>query len=249
MTKKYIFVAGMALGVLLVGAAAQADNSTSTPTSTPVSEMPKVFTREVGVIRSVNAAQVVLEVRNDCNGAPGGAICAAWYSKEVTVDLAAVLLTNQNDEVMYSYSERILAGRKAMVFYKSGVPYALKVFGVGQTEQKPKDIKTGSSTPDGRKICVKVMFLNGEGRSEEKMECRKLMPGITQGKRGEEVMHLQKLLQEKGLLPGDAATGFFGQMTLKAVKELQLMKGLPSTGFVGPMTIEKLEAESENEND
>ena len=82
MTKKYIFVAVMALGVLLVGAAAQADNTTSTPTSTTVSQMPKVFTREVGVIKSVDAAKAVLEVRNDCGSkASTGTVCAAWYSK------------------------------------------------------------------------------------------------------------------------------------------------------------------------
>ncbi len=53
--------------------------------------------------------------------------------------------------------------------------------------------------------------------------------------RGEQVMLLQTMLIEKGYMTGEA-TGFFGVVTLKAVKDFQRANNITPTGFVGPLT-------------
>ena len=58
-----------------------------------------------------------------------------------------------------------------------------------------------------------------------------------------EVSLLQDFLQEKGYLSSEP-TGFFGQMTLKAVQAYQRVQGLNPTGFVGELTRGKIKSES-----
>lgn len=57
----------------------------------------------------------------------------------------------------------------------------------------------------------------------------------------QEVYELQDFLNDQGFLTV-APTGYFGLLTLKAVKAYQVSQNLPSTGFVGPMTREKINA-------
>ena len=57
------------------------------------------------------------------------------------------------------------------------------------------------------------------------------------GNSGPEVSALQEALKNDGTFPvGQAITGYFGQITLTAVKAYQLKNKLPTTGFVGPLT-------------
>ncbi len=58
-----------------------------------------------------------------------------------------------------------------------------------------------------------------------------LKKGMTDG----DVKELQKRLTSEGLYKEDI-TGYFGVLTLKAVKDYQTKYNLPPTGFVGPMT-------------
>lgn len=53
--------------------------------------------------------------------------------------------------------------------------------------------------------------------------------------RGTQVVLLQRILIEKGHLETEA-TGYFGVMTLKAVKDFQRANNIVPTGFVGPLT-------------
>lgn len=59
--------------------------------------------------------------------------------------------------------------------------------------------------------------------------------------RGADVRILQERLRALGYFQGPV-TGFFGPLTLKAVKEFQANRGLPSTGYVGPLTRRALAA-------
>lgn len=61
------------------------------------------------------------------------------------------------------------------------------------------------------------------------------------GKRGDEVMLLQKLLIKKGCNPG-LVDGIFGAKTEKAVKEFQTKENIGVDGIVGPITWVRLEA-------
>jgi len=60
--------------------------------------------------------------------------------------------------------------------------------------------------------------------------------------KGQEVTELQEFLLDKGFL-NTTPSGFFGLLTLKAVKAYQASEGLPSTGFVGAMTRQKINTE------
>lgn len=67
---------------------------------------------------------------------------------------------------------------------------------------------------------------------------------LTRGMAGKDVLALQKLLVDEGFLASDAATGFYGDLTVEAVQEYQshygiVMTGTPATtgyGVVGPKT-------------
>ncbi len=50
-----------------------------------------------------------------------------------------------------------------------------------------------------------------------------------------DVMELQKVLATLGFFKV-APTGYFGPITLNAVKAYQASKGIITTGFVGPLT-------------
>ncbi|MDO8548461.1 MAG: peptidoglycan-binding protein [bacterium] len=57
------------------------------------------------------------------------------------------------------------------------------------------------------------------------------------GARGSAVVSLQQFLISQKLLAGDLATGYFGNLTLRAVKGFQTSQGVtPVSGFFGPLT-------------
>ncbi len=71
------------------------------------------------------------------------------------------------------------------------------------------------------------------------MECIDLSTNLRYGtkdsKGSAQVYQLQAFLKEKGYLNVNA-TGYFGTMTLRAVKSFQKDNAIPQTGFVGPLT-------------
>ncbi len=62
------------------------------------------------------------------------------------------------------------------------------------------------------------------------------------GQRDDEVYELQDFLIDKGFLNGNS-TGFFGLLTLKAVKAYQKSGGISPTGYVGLLTRQKINSE------
>lgn len=68
---------------------------------------------------------------------------------------------------------------------------------------------------------------------------------IKYGQTSSQVMELQDFLVDKGLL--SQSTGFFGLLTLKAVKTYQVSQNLPSTGYVGILTRTKINEELSKE--
>jgi len=61
------------------------------------------------------------------------------------------------------------------------------------------------------------------------------------GQSGPDVYQLQDVLQEQGDL-AHASTGYFGLLTLNAVKVFQTSNGIPNTGYVGVLTRTALNA-------
>ena len=60
---------------------------------------------------------------------------------------------------------------------------------------------------------------------------------LSQGMQSEEVRQLQERLRAEGFFTFHTSTGYFGPITLAAVKAYQQAKGIsPVSGFVGPLT-------------
>lgn len=60
--------------------------------------------------------------------------------------------------------------------------------------------------------------------------CAQIQSTLRQGSRGSDVVLLQQFLIQKGLLPADSATGYFGVLTRAAVQQFQASVGLVSSG-------------------
>jgi hypothetical protein len=65
------------------------------------------------------------------------------------------------------------------------------------------------------------------------------------GSRGEEVTALQTFLKEKGYLSGDV-TGYFGALTMKAVRAYQKENNITQSGIVGPLTRKAIQKKMNN---
>ena len=92
-------------------------------------------------------------------------------------------------------------------------------------------------------FCAYVEDLNNNWRDGVPIptSTEKLTKDLRFGMRDPEVMILQDILKAKQLFPQTAtSTGYFGIITLKAVKAFQSANGLISDGMVGQKTREKL---------
>ncbi len=68
--------------------------------------------------------------------------------------------------------------------------------------------------------------------------------GLSLGDQGDSVKQVQQLLSKYGYLSSANVTGYFGEVTEKAVKNFQSSNGLSSDGSVGTMTMAKLTGSS-----
>jgi peptidoglycan hydrolase-like protein with peptidoglycan-binding domain len=64
--------------------------------------------------------------------------------------------------------------------------------------------------------------------------------GLTLGEQGESVTRIQQLLNKYGYLSSANVTGYYGELTEKAVKAFQSNNGLKADGSVGQLTMSKL---------
>ena len=60
---------------------------------------------------------------------------------------------------------------------------------------------------------------------------------LHQGMRGDDVVQLQEVLRAGGYFTFPTSTGYFGPITLAAVKAYQAAHGITATGYVGPLTL------------
>ena len=82
-----------------------------------------------------------------------------------------------------------------------------------------------------------------EPAEEPSVELQALTRGLSIGSKGDDVKILQQFLKDQGesIYPEGKVTGYFGQLTLKAVQKFQeeqeiAQKGVAGYGFVGPKT-------------
>lgn len=257
MTKKYI-VFVLIMGALVFSGVAFAQSTS-------------VFGQQKMLVVSIDVSQNTLSLGDP--SAVTNSAALSQVATNYTVSPERILVLGPGDEVV-SHVRGIEKGHGALVYLRSenGVraPYMVKVIKraiedgkactlearmcpdgsyVGRTGPScefarcPGEAKPTSTTvrPGVRKVCI---MTRNENAATNVAACKDIPPGLQQGHRNDDVLHLQRLLQAKGLLPQDSATGYFGPATHRAVRELQKQKGLPDTGFVGNMTLEKLEQEN-----
>ncbi len=66
------------------------------------------------------------------------------------------------------------------------------------------------------------------------------------GTKGNDIKELQQRLREEGFFSYPTNTGYFGNVTLKAVKAYQKYHGIEQTGYVGPITRASLNKKSQS---
>ncbi len=64
----------------------------------------------------------------------------------------------------------------------------------------------------------------------------KFLNDLSEGMENEDVKELQARLRSAGHFSFATDTGYFGAVTVEAVKAYQAANGIPSTGYVGPLT-------------
>jgi peptidoglycan hydrolase-like protein with peptidoglycan-binding domain len=85
-----------------------------------------------------------------------------------------------------------------------------------------------------------VTPISGQVAASKTQEKGVLTKNIGFRARGADVTSLQLFLVDRGLLASHRASGYFGQHTLRAVREYQKSQGISPTGFVGAKTREKI---------
>ena len=95
-----------------------------------------------------------------------------------------------------------------------------------------------------RKNALVVDGYLGPETREVLMSDRALPNGLGLGDQNEQVTKVQQLLVKYGYLSSKRATGYFGEITQKAVKNFQKRNGLKADGMVGAKTLAKLTSDN-----
>jgi hypothetical protein len=268
MNKIKLLIGGLCMLSLVIGATVFAQGTaTTTQIPSPVAEMPSPFREYRGDVSAVDLASAVITVTvyNDCK-TTSGTTCATWYSMEKTLTFGQSLIMGPKDQSLRLVGE-VKVGDKVRLYVRNsdGVTYAMKIVASGSIPEKPMMCggiagakcapgymcKMEGNYPDAAGVCAPddkdpkskppQICLDRVEDGKSVQVCKTLPPGVLkQGVKSEQVKHLQERLIKEGFLTEDSATGYFGGMTLNAVKQFQKIKGLPSTGHVGDMTLQEL---------
>lgn len=143
------------------------------------------------------------------------------------------------------YSDEVRAnfltfGEKSDVVLKA----QRRLFDLGYMTSTPDgtygaDTQTAIKTFQRKNALVIDGYLGPETR-EVLMSGAALANHLGIGDENEQVVRVQSLLVKLGYLSSGRATGYFGEITQKAVKNFQKQNGLTQDGMVGPQTLAKL---------
>lgn len=76
---------------------------------------------------------------------------------------------------------------------------------------------------------------------QDVQDTSKLIKNLRQGMTGEEVKLLQAALaSDPEIYPEGLITGYYGNLTIQAVKRFQKKFGFEQVGFIGPKTLKKI---------
>ncbi len=110
---------------------------------------------------------------------------------------------------------------------------------VYDTIQVIGDKKTTSVSNKAKRTVTKNPYVKG-------VSTYRFARNIKLGTKGNDVLELQKKLRKEGFFTYPTNTGYFGPVTLRAVRAYQKAHGIDQTGFVGPITRKSLNSLSSN---
>lgn len=116
------------------------------------------------------------------------------------------------------------------LFGFAGSTFAVETTGDSMMKKSDSMMQKDTMTSTGDSMMKKDVMVSGDSMTYEE--------DLWFGSRGDKVVMLQTLLEEKGLLmiPAGVAKGYFGPLTKAAVMKYQTMLGVKSTGYYGPLT-------------
>lgn len=116
------------------------------------------------------------------------------------------------------------------MFAVAGSVFAVETTGDSMMKKSDSMTQKDTMTGTGDSMMKKDAVMSGDTMTHEE--------DLFFGSRGDKVVTLQMLLEEKGLLmiPAGVAKGYFGPLTKAAVMKHQTMLGVKSTGYYGPLT-------------
>ena len=173
--------------------------------------------------------------------------------------LEAVIRLQENNNIE---PDGLIGMRTVNLIYSDEVKANLLAFGeeselVLAAQKRLNELGYMTSKPDGKyggdtAAAIKTfqrkngIIMDGYLGPETRMvllSSSALPNGLGLGDDGETVQRVQTLLAKWGYMPKSNISGYFGEITLKAVKNFQSRNGLSPDGLVGKQTIAKLSAD------
>ncbi|MEN9552189.1 MAG: hypothetical protein RI935_566 [Candidatus Parcubacteria bacterium] len=190
-----------------------------------------------------------------------GPTVVAIGSSDATFNLSQAVLANMTEEEKKAvYFEYFETNQVCIMIYPTPEYCLPKKTTVGSTTVTVPSLKPNTSYTVRYKIdntiqCVTTPCpMNGfeslsvEFTTKEKDGApmvHSLTKNLWLGSRGEEVRILQSFLKERGYFSGDV-TGYFGGLTVKAVRAYQKENNITQSGTVGPLTRKSIQKKMDN---
>jgi Putative peptidoglycan binding domain len=196
------------------------------------------------------AAQVQMKFDNFCIGYNG---TGSVWSASLPADTMGAQCTQSTDQIFQKYFK--LAMDSLPPQYQSIVdPNIIKALSLNPangnktfpqiiTETYP-NVLNQTSTPTSSLFVVSSTLSSGTSNvnpspvSSVPISILTLNQNLRVGTSGNDVISLQKFLENKGFLtlPAGTTEGYFGNLTKQALVSFQTSVGLPNTGYCGPLT-------------
>ena len=189
------------------------------------------------------------EISQYFNGPTVSSVASTSASVALTPLVLAGISEEEKSGIYFEYSE---THQMCIMMYPTPEYCLPKKTEIGKTQATLSNLKPSTSytitykrdntircittpCPSNEFQSLSVEFSTSPGVSGVPPIVHIITKNLGYGSRGVQVIHLQTMLIERGYLRA-SATGYFGVLTFKAVRDFQKANYVPMTGFVGPCT-------------
>lgn len=127
---------------------------------------------------------------------------------------------------------------------KTAIRFSALILGFSMLLPALSYAETATSVDAITQLKQKILELQAqilELQKQQQQVTLELLKNLGQGASGDDVKTLQALLAgDSEIYPEGKITGFFGPLTVKALKKFQAKHGIEQVGFAGPKTLKKL---------